>query len=87
VAWSAPSIRTTALLAGAPGTPAPTRRNIVPPESGAAPASAFADPGATGTLPLTGIDPKPLLIAGGTAIAAGGALIAVVHDAEPTRGD
>jgi hypothetical protein len=87
VTWSAPTIRTTVLLAGAAGTPAPTRGTTVPAQSDAE--AAIADPGATGggTLPLTGVDPKPLLIAGGAAIAAGGALMAIVHDEELARGD
>ena len=98
VVWSAPSVRTIALRAGAAGTPppgSPAAHSTSNSANGAA-----TDPGASdavgassgsgsgsGTLPLTGIDPRPLLMAGGTAIVAGGALVAIAHDPEPARGD
>jgi hypothetical protein len=104
VVWSAPSVRTIALRAGAAGTPPPGRpttqsasnsANGVVTDPGASTAvGVVTDPGASdgvgggsGTLPLTGIDPRPLLMAGGTAIVAGGALVAIAHDAEPVRGE
>ena len=87
VVWSAPNIRTIAMRADAAGTPPPS-----PPQPGGNEvANTSADPAAVapqtegGSLPFTGTDPRPLLIAGGTAIAAGSAIIAVVKDPEPVR--
>jgi LPXTG-motif cell wall-anchored protein len=84
--WSAPSIRTTVLGPGATGTPAPethTQSESTPP----APTDAPIEPTAatTGRLPMTGTNPRGLLVAGGAAIAAGGALLSVSNDPEPTR--
>jgi hypothetical protein len=91
--WSAPSIRTSALNAESAGTPPPNpqvhSQSQTAGESATVPAGASTDTNrsSSGTLPLTGIDPKPLLITGGAAIAAGAALTAIVHDPEPSRGD
>ena len=89
VVWSAPNIRTIAMRADAAGTPPPS-----PPQPGGNDvANTSADPAAVapqtegGSLPFTGTDPRGLLIAGGTAIAAGSAIIAVVKDPEPVRGE
>jgi hypothetical protein len=85
VMWSAPSIRTSAISSNAPGSPPPT-----PPVESQALTRGSADPveGAnTATLPLTGTDPRGLLIAGGTAMVAGSALLASVQDPEASRGE
>ena len=92
--WSAPSVRTIALRAGATGTPPPGRpatHSASNSANGAVTDPEVSDPAGagsgagSGTLPLTGIDPRPLLVAGGTAIAAGGALVAIARDVEPVR--
>jgi hypothetical protein len=83
--WSAPSVRTTMLRADGHGTPQPE-----PPHVGPAhvdPNAVAAAEEASGRLPFTGIDPKPLLLAGGAAVGAGAALLAVAQDPEPSRGE
>jgi hypothetical protein len=97
--WSAPSIRTAAVALGAAGTPPPptnppksqvettdTPVQIDFPGGEGTGTDGAPDPGG-GTLPITGIDPKPLLIAGGATIATGGALLAISQDPEPNRAE
>jgi hypothetical protein len=78
VAWTVPDIRTMALAEGS-GTPAPA-----PPAAAGAEAAA-ATSGASGRLPVTGTDPTPLLLAGGGAVVAGAAMVAIAKDPEPAR--
>jgi hypothetical protein len=91
VVWSVPSMRSTALAAQAAGTPPPVRPQQVTRSVPSTPAARTdpTNPAAvrSGTLPLTGTDPRPLLIAGGTAIAAGTAMLAIAQDREPARGE
>jgi hypothetical protein len=77
VAWTSPSVRTTTIVSDSAGTPPP-----VDPTNAAA-----RQPGTGGRLPLTGIDPKPLIVAGGAAVAAGSALLSVARDPEPLRAE
>jgi len=86
VVWSAPNIRTIAMRADAAGTPPPSPGGNEVAKTSADPA-AVAPQTEGGSLPFTGTDPRPLLIAGGTAIAAGSAIIAIVKDPEPARGE
>jgi len=96
--WSAPSIRTTVLGSGATGTPSPQQHSGPPethvesestPPPSDSPASTdapLAPTGATtGRLPLTGTNPRGLLVTGGAAIVAGSALLSVSNDPEPMR--
>jgi hypothetical protein len=93
VAWSLPSVRSTTMAHNAKGTPSPITRPQPPPEvagntqvSGGQSAAPPFDPGATGRLPMTGTDPKPLLVTGIATAAAGVAAMAISEDPDPQRG-
>jgi hypothetical protein len=95
VAWSLPSVRSTTVVHGAHGTPSPIHKPEKPPEvggetapnaAGAQGASSPYDPGTTGRLPMTGTDPKPLIVTGIATAAAGAAALAIAEDPDPQRG-
>jgi hypothetical protein len=87
VIWAAPSIRSAALDPSTAGTPPPTPPVLPHSQTRTDPGAVGATDESSGQLPFTGIDPKPLLIAGGTALAAGSALMAVAQDPDPSRGE
>jgi len=91
--WTTPKIRTTALSA-AGGTPPPAHPPRVEPKTTEpSPPAGPTDPGAVmpddngGTLPFTGTDPRGLLVAGGATLAAGSAIVGLVKDPAPSRGE
>src|SRR5262245_11153038 len=77
VAWSVPSMRTTVLRADAQGTPQPAEPQVE------AQAVLAAGESPAARLPFTGIDPKPLIIAGTATLTTGAALLAAAQDPEP----
>jgi hypothetical protein len=91
VAWSAPSMRSTALRAQAAGTPPPTHvrgTHATPHSQHPTQAEALATDRSPipAVLPFTGANVAPLLVAGGAALATGASLAAIAQDPEPSRG-
>jgi hypothetical protein len=86
IIWIAPKLTSVAFAADtsgspAPGGPEPVEQGNIPEEAG--PTVPSGPTGIGGVLPFTGFDPKPSLIAGGSAIV-GGTLLAygarLLHD-------
>jgi hypothetical protein len=73
--WIAPKLTSVAFAADSsgsppPGGPEPEEQGNIPDQAGPG-----APTGLGGVLPFTGLDPKPALIAGGSAIVGGTALV------------
>jgi hypothetical protein len=73
VVWFAPKLSSVAFAADSSGSPPPGGPEPV--EEGNIPEQAGPPTGIGGSLPFTGLDPKPSLIAGGSAIVGGTALV------------